>query len=75
MKTFLIEDFLHLPPVSRTPVVYLELRISLQIFGQKFETALTVYRGNRFMTKPESQKSRGTVSLRRCEDLFCTAWI
>jgi hypothetical protein len=59
MKTFLIEDFLHLPPV-----VYLELRIYLQIFGKKFETALTVYRGNRFMKKPESQKSRGTVPLK-----------
>jgi hypothetical protein len=25
MKTFLIEDFFHLPPVSTTPVVHLEL--------------------------------------------------
>ncbi len=31
MKIFLIEDFFHLPPVS-TPVVHLELRISLRIF-------------------------------------------
>jgi hypothetical protein len=29
---FLIEDFLHLPPVSTTPVVQLELRISPRIF-------------------------------------------
>jgi hypothetical protein len=28
----MIEDFFHLPPVSTTPVVHLELRISLQIF-------------------------------------------
>jgi hypothetical protein len=28
------EDFFHLPPVSTTPVVHLELRISLQI-GEK----------------------------------------
>ncbi len=28
MKTFLIEDFFHLPPVSMTLVVHLELRIS-----------------------------------------------
>ena len=27
MKIFLIEDFFHLPPVSTTPVVHLELRI------------------------------------------------
>jgi hypothetical protein len=28
IKIFLIEDFFHLPPVSTTPVVNLELRIS-----------------------------------------------
>jgi hypothetical protein len=28
----MIEDFLHLPPVSLTPVANLELRISLRIF-------------------------------------------
>jgi hypothetical protein len=32
MKAFLIEDIFHLPPVSTTPVVHLELRISPQIF-------------------------------------------
>jgi hypothetical protein len=32
MKTFLIEDFFHLPPVSTTQVVHLELRISPRIF-------------------------------------------
>ncbi len=31
IKIFLIEDFFHLPPVSLTPVVNLELRISPQI--------------------------------------------
>jgi hypothetical protein len=31
IKIFLIEDFSHLPPVSRTPVVNLELRISPRI--------------------------------------------
>jgi hypothetical protein len=30
-KKFLIKDFLHLPPVSATPVVNLELRISPRI--------------------------------------------
>jgi hypothetical protein len=34
IKYFLIEDFPHLPPVSTTPVVNLELRISPQIFEQ-----------------------------------------
>jgi hypothetical protein len=28
----MIEDFLHLPPVSLTPVAHLELRISQRIF-------------------------------------------
>jgi hypothetical protein len=32
IKIFLIEDFFHLPPVSATPVVNLELRISQRIF-------------------------------------------
>ncbi len=32
IKIFLIEDFSHLPPVSTTPVVNFELRISPQIF-------------------------------------------
>ncbi len=35
IKTFMIEDFLHLPPVSTTPVANLELRISPRIF-EKF---------------------------------------
>ncbi len=37
----MIEDFLHLPPVSLTPVANLELRISPRIF----ETTLMVYLG------------------------------
>ncbi len=44
MKAFMIEDFFHLPPLSTTPVVHLELRISPRIF-EKFETALMVYSG------------------------------
>jgi hypothetical protein len=32
IKIFLIEDFIHLPPVSATPVVHLEPRISPRIF-------------------------------------------
>jgi hypothetical protein len=33
-KTFQIEDFFHLPPVSAMPVEQLELRKSLHIFKQ-----------------------------------------
>jgi hypothetical protein len=32
MKTFLLEGFFHLPPVSLTPVANLELRISPRFF-------------------------------------------
>jgi hypothetical protein len=32
MKIFLIEDFFHLPPVSTTLVVHLEMRISSRVF-------------------------------------------
>jgi hypothetical protein len=32
IRNFLIEDFFHLPPVSTTPVVHVELRISSRIF-------------------------------------------
>jgi hypothetical protein len=32
IKIFLLEDFFYLPPVSLTPVVYLEPRISPRIF-------------------------------------------
>jgi hypothetical protein len=41
IRAFLIEDFFHLPPVSTTPVVHLELRISPRIF-ENFEMALVV---------------------------------
>jgi hypothetical protein len=44
IKTFLIEDFLHLPPVLTTLVVHLELRLSPK-FSKKFETALMRYSG------------------------------
>jgi hypothetical protein len=40
----MIEDCLHLPPVSTTQVANLELRISPQIL-KKFETALMVFSG------------------------------
>ncbi len=40
----ILKDFFHLPPVSPTPVVHLELQISKRI-NEKFETALKVYSG------------------------------
>ncbi len=40
----MIEDFFHLPQVSTTTVVHLELR-NLREFSKKFETALMVYSG------------------------------
>jgi hypothetical protein len=57
MTNFLIEDFFHLPPVSKTPVFNLELRISPWIWcTQKLG-------GNWFMKKNRYPKSRGTVPL------------
>jgi hypothetical protein len=40
----MIEDFIHLPSVSTTPVVHIELRVSPRIF-EKFEMALMIYIG------------------------------
>ena len=44
IKIFLIKDFFHLLPVSTTPVVHLELWISLRIF-EKIGNALMFYSG------------------------------
>jgi hypothetical protein len=61
VPTKLFKFFFHLPPVSMTPVVNLELRIRyLREFSKKFEAALMVYSGawgNRFMKK-KKQKSK-----------------
>jgi hypothetical protein len=62
----MIEDFVHLPPMSTTPVVHIELRISPRIF-EKIRNGPKGYTqglgGNRFMKKTRSRKSRGTVPL------------
>ncbi len=42
IKTFLIEDFFHLPPVSTTPVVHLGCEY-LRECSKKFGTALMLY--------------------------------
>jgi hypothetical protein len=45
VKIFLIEDFFHLPPVSTTPVVHLELRISPRIFEKNRNGSNGILRG------------------------------
>jgi hypothetical protein len=44
IKTFIIADFFHLPLVSTTSVVHLELQMSPRIF-EKIEMALMGYSG------------------------------
>jgi hypothetical protein len=65
MKTFMIEDFFHLPLVSMTPVVHLELRISPRIW-EKFETAPVILSrawGKRIHEKKPEAKNLVTLSL------------
>jgi hypothetical protein len=45
IKIFQFEDFCHLPPVSATPVVHLELRISLRIFEKIRNGSIGILRG------------------------------
>jgi hypothetical protein len=68
IKTFLIEDFLHLPPVSATLVANLELRISQQIFEKIRIDPNGIWRSGfrencSMKKKPGSKKSHGTVPL------------
>ncbi len=44
-KKFLIEDFFHLPPVSRTPVANIELQISPRIFEKIWNDSTGIIRG------------------------------
>ncbi len=65
IKTFLIEDLFHLPPVSLIPVVHLELQI-FRKFSKKFETAINIYSRawwRWIREKTWSRKSRGTALL------------
>ncbi len=41
----MIEDFFHLPPVSTTPVVHLELRISPQILEKIWNGPNVIFKG------------------------------
>jgi hypothetical protein len=45
IKTFLIEDFFHVPPVSTTPVMHLELQISPRIFEKTRNDLTGIFRG------------------------------
>jgi hypothetical protein len=61
----MIEDFLHLPPVSTKPVANLELRISPRIF-EKIRNGPNLYSGawgKLIHEKTRSRKSRDTVPL------------
>ncbi len=63
MKTFLIEDFFRLPPVSSTLMVHLELKISLGIFEKIQNGPNGIIRG---LGKTDPcRKPRGTVPLTR----------
>ncbi len=67
IKIFLIEDFFHLPPVSTTLVVHLELRISPRIFGKNRNGPNGILRAlgeTDSWKKTRSWKSRDTVPLR-----------
>ncbi len=44
-KTFLIEDFFQLPPVSTTPVVHFALRIASQIFEKNWNGPNGIFKG------------------------------
>ncbi len=44
-QLFLIEDFFHFPPLSMTPVVQLELRISLRFFENIWNSPNAIIRG------------------------------
>jgi hypothetical protein len=62
----MIEDFLHLSPVSTPLVVHLELQISPRVFEKNWKGPNGLLRGlggNWFMKKARSQKSRDTVPL------------
>jgi hypothetical protein len=63
----MIEDSLHLPPVSTTPVVHLELRISPLIFKKILNGSNGILRGlgeTDSCKKTRSRKSRDSVPLK-----------
>ncbi len=65
-EKIMMENFFHLPPVSTTPVVHLELRISPQIFKKIRNSPIGIIRGLG-ETDLWSKKSRDTVPLKFLE--------
>ncbi len=69
-KTFPIEDFLHLPPVPATQLMYIERRISPRIFEKIRNNPNGIRysgpRGKLIHEKTWSRKSRGIVLLGLC---------
>jgi hypothetical protein len=63
MKTFLIEDFFHLPPVSKTPVVHLELRISPRIFEKIRNGPNGILRGLRKLIHEKKPEVKNLLAL------------
>ncbi len=73
-KIFLLEDFFHLPPVSLTPVVHLEPRMSPRIFEKNRNDRKGILRclgETDSSKKTRSRKSRDTVPLRTGSSRFC----
>jgi hypothetical protein len=58
IKIFLIEDFFHLPPVSTTPLVHFELRISPRIFEKIWNSPNGTLRGLGETDSWKNQKSK-----------------
>jgi hypothetical protein len=63
MKTFLIEDFFHLPRVSKTPVVHLELRTSPRIFEKIRNGPKGILRGLRKLVNEKKPEVKNLLAL------------
>ncbi len=59
----MIEDFFHLPLVSTTPVVHLELQISLQIFEKIWNGPNVILGGLGKLIHEKNQKSKILLTL------------
>ncbi len=68
----MIEDFFHLPPLSTTPVVHLELRISPRIFEKIQNGPNGILRGlgETDSWKNQKSKSHDTVPLNLIFSVF-----
>jgi len=66
----MIEDFFHLPPVSTTPVVHLDLRISPRIFEKNRNGSIGILRGLGETDSWKKQKSKTFKVLIKCFKSF-----